>query len=328
MINTPITPGSPFVSGTVDEAFVDADMPVVTLDENFVIPFRLEDAVFGQLDSIYVLSGPNEPSDLGFQQYHPPAGLSSDGNKNFGPGTLTEPTTYLGLITAQAGTNYWPLKVARADGVGEPDQIGTDHMTMRSGNSTLSAGQGPNGVDCIQLIEADSEYYETTNSVDWASTWSVSFWHKMATAASTVPILMSTGTASTNGWYLIHRDDRSGLTNQFTVGGSTYYMDFGTLDRNIEADGLWHHIAVTRQYNATATLDTFRLYLDGIKVATATRATIGNVDMGVSKLSLGDRLPATGSTLTCPGQYVHAARALGTVWSDAQVAQQAFWSGV
>jgi hypothetical protein len=305
----------------------DGDFQVITMTATMLIPFRLEDPIFGQLDSIYGLSGPNDPQQLtGFTgAYHPPAGGASDSNKNFGPGTATEPTTYPALIAAQSGTNFWPLQTARAVDVSEPDTIGSDHFTMRSGASTLITPGPLSGTSAVQIAEADTEYYESTNSVDWASTWSLSFWIRMANASSTVPILLSTGSATSNGLYLIHRDDRSGLTMQFTVGGSTYYMDFGIGDRNIEADGLWHHIAVTRQYSATALNDTFRLYLDGIKVATATRAAIGNVDMGVSKMSIGDRLPVLGSALTCPGDYAYAARALGVVWSDAQIAQQAFW---
>jgi hypothetical protein len=238
---------------------------------------------------------------------------------------LTEPTSYEELLTDQGATNYWMLQVSRGVDVQEPDQIGTDHMYMRSGISSPALGQGPFEDDAVGIVEADSEYYETTDLVNWASTWSISFWINMASASSTVPILMSTGTATTNGWYLIHRDDRSGLTNQFTGGGSTSYLDWGIGDRNIEGDGLWHHVCITRNYSTTPTLDVFTLYLDGIKVQQAPRSTLGTIDMGTSKLSLGDRLPATGSTLTCPGLYAHAARALGVVWTDDQVQAQALW---
>jgi phage minor structural protein len=310
----------------VEETMVDGDFPVVVMTDLIALPWKLEDPVFGEIDSFYSISGPEDPIDLGFGPYHPPPGGAEGGSINFGPGTV-DPTTFLELLGDHNATNYWPLQTARADGVSEPDQIGTDHMTMRSGATTL-AGEGPFGGsdDSVIIVEADSEYYETTNVVDWAQSFSVSFFVKMATASSSVPILMSTGTATTNGWYLIHRDDHSGLTNQFTHTSGTSYLDFGTGDRNIENDGLWHHVALTRQYNATASLDTFRLYLDGVKVAEATRSAIGSIDMGISKMSLGDRLPATGSALTCPGRYAHAARALGVVWSDAQIAEQAAWT--
>ena len=56
------------------------------LTDEFILPFQLESPVFGEMDSIFGLSGPSDPRDLGFTRYSPPPGGSEGGSDNYGPG--------------------------------------------------------------------------------------------------------------------------------------------------------------------------------------------------------------------------------------------------
>lgn len=80
------------------------DVHVLDIEDRIIIPWQLEDPNFGQLDSIYGLAGPSDPSELGFGPYHPPAGGSSGGSWNYGPGPIGDGTP---SAIADAGPEVW-----------------------------------------------------------------------------------------------------------------------------------------------------------------------------------------------------------------------------
>jgi phage minor structural protein len=142
---------------TVQEEFVDADMPAVVMTDRIIVPFKLEDPVFGEIDSFYALSGPDDPFEIGFGQYHPPAGGASGGSKNFGPGGSDlppdpildlGPLVYLrgdeGVIASGAVVSAWQ------------DQSGNGwHATSISGREPATGTHNINGVNGMRFETGD-----------------------------------------------------------------------------------------------------------------------------------------------------------------------------
>lgn len=56
-----------------------------TISGRFIIPWKLGDSVFGVLDGLFGLAGPDDPALIGILPYNPPLGGSSDSSLNFGP---------------------------------------------------------------------------------------------------------------------------------------------------------------------------------------------------------------------------------------------------
>lgn len=227
---------------------------------------------------------------------------------------------YGALVASQGATNYWALQTALAESATEADQIGANELTMTSGAVAL-AGDGPwSGSDALAFVETDTEVLVSGSNPDLNADWSLSFWCKMLATAGTVPILAA---VHGSGFYLflIHRNDRGGLTLQMTSNGVTaVYSDFGT-GRNIEADDTWHHIAVTREYSATAADDVLTTWLDGSLSSQRTRATVGfGAAFGAGPLTLGNRIAAD---IGINGRMTHAAFAQGVVWGSTEIAAQA-----
>jgi hypothetical protein len=186
--------------------------------------------------------------------------------------------TYQDLVDAQGATSYWALDTARADTATESDLIGTVDLTMSGGASTAATAPPMETVTAgVSLTIAGTEGYDAANSYDPDADMSFSGWFKMPTQASATEHILFTlcqTNTSTDYVYLIRRDDQSNdLVLQFGSGGGAVYLTSGIEPEN---DGKWHHVAVTRDYSATDTLDTWTIYVDGKQVAQSTRSAIGH----------------------------------------------------
>lgn len=227
-------------------------------------------------------------------------------------------STYGDLVESQGADHYWELQTALSLSATEADLItGNWDLTMTSGASTL-AGEGPfSGSDSIALLEADTESVSRSSGVaDLNQDWSTSVWVKMLTTSNANAVIM---TLSGGGNYMmiIHRNDRSGLTIQF--GSTAVFFDFGS-GRNIENDGSWHHIGLTRSHSATASSDIFTTWLDGVQSSQASRATIGNAyPSSTAGIAIGNY---SSLTLGVDAYFAHWAWAEGTVWGSTEFSAQ------
>lgn len=231
---------------------------------------------------------------------------------------------YGDLIFAQGGSHYWPLQTARTSGQTEPDLIGSLNMAMDGGDNTLlAADAGPlnlSGDTGVTLLRADTERYTGSSNYNTVQSFSFSGWYR-STNLSGNEILFSFGhVTSSNYMYMYHQDGSGGLVLVMVVGGVVGVFDPGTY---LIADGNWHHVAVTRSYSATNTLDVWKMYLDGVEIGSTTASA-----MGIAPAStISGRLPAIGGTVQdynepYGGDVAHVALRDGGTWSGAEIAAQ------
>lgn len=235
-------------------------------------------------------------------------------------------STYQALVTSQGATSYWALATELTDSDFDDDLIGSNDMDMNGGTATTAAGPSSDPSTGITFVDADTEGLTSIADVNTRQDFSSSFWIKLnnQTNGAYSPIWTIETSLSTIYLIIAHRDDRSGLTFQLdTSSGGARYLDFGA-GRNIENDGNWHHVAITRDYSATESVDTWTLYLDGAQVAQSTMAAINaSLDSGITPNA--DRLRfarnrAENWRADCV--LAAAAWASGVVWSPTQIADQ------
>lgn len=236
--------------------------------------------------------------------------------------------TYLQLLQSQSATHYWPFQTQRNAGAAEPDVIDSINMTMTSGDcGLLSAGDGPLGGGVaatdrgIVFVLADTENMQNASvSVNTQQNFSWSGWRRCAALSGNGPtIIVIQQFSPTRYIFLLHRDDRGGLVIQLDSGSGAVFADPGSYQIG---NNTWRHIAMCRQYNASAASDTWNLYLDGSSIMsmTSSAAGAGTTTGTATGIGIGGQVFNTANYY--PGDLAHDALAIGTCWSAAQVLAQ------
>jgi hypothetical protein len=276
-------------------------------------------AVDGSLAETGAYSGARRALLSGWTMQLPDDSVAS--NAAVWEGFLAPTASYLDLLVDQGFGHYWSLQTQRNSGANEPDLIGTRTLTMSGGN-TVNNSAGPlgasDGSNAQTFAESDTEAM-VNGITSWPidSDWSVSLWVKMTVQTGANNIIAAWDQTATRYLYLIRRDDRSGLCLQIGDGITTYFINFG---QEIENDGAWHHVVVTRDYSATATADTWKLYLDNVLKTTTTRSAVGHSTIATANLfAIGNRYA---ENVGMNGSIAHVAFAFGVVIGASDVAAQ------
>lgn len=157
-------------------------------------------------------------------------------------------TYYDDVVTGTSGvTHYYKF-----EGNGN-DSVGTDNFTIASGYTTSSAGKEGNGLNADANTKTGSYLTSSLSSI-FGSTYSVEFWFKLTTNASSQELMRVA-------------DD---LALEMGTDGKILYYYKGTSGTTAASwgDGAWHHMVITRDGSRNVIV-----YIDGTSVITFTAPT-------------------------------------------------------
>ena len=229
---------------------------------------------------------PNATGDIPLCERY--SGITNVNQRTITTAASTLPTTSNNyLVTAMVSGTATTVGLLHLEANLNDDAAGgsAPHTFTAIGNVSYN-GSGKFGSDCL-LLDGTNAYVYSSSHTDWdwnANDWCVEGWFKSTQDRDEE--LMAKWTSPFFSWR-VYRASSGLVSAQVSEDGSTPISLSSS--GGYSADGNFHHVALTCDYNAGSSASAYRLYVDGSKAAETLVGGSSGVFNGTAAVMIGWR---------------------------------------